>query len=473
MKASLRHGCGSRFPMRSRRRSGGCSMTATAWAAAWQTPAPRARRCATGDTTARRRLVVFGDSHAAMWMPAFVRFAVRHHWRLVPLIKPGCVPSVMGSGDCATWYDWALGQVRGVRPRAVVLSQSWSGWGDGGIAAVARELRDLALLTPRLIVIEDPPARDQPALDCLLALRACYRLLRVSRHAGRGSDVLVDATRGAGGARRLHVRTLQWFCARTLCPTVVGTMITYRDSTHITLTYARASPGRSPPRWPSQPAAEGSLRPAKPGCRKGEPPRRRRTDPLRLSSGRTGESHGDTLGPPDPPRWAEITKVDDQAETPRTNGMISVGLGPSGLGPELRICGRRFDSSRGHSVFKRDFRARSRPRRLRAAADQAGARLRPSASSRRPSRLAAASHSAPPPPGWTRGGGRLRAPRRPHGGWPRDVVSASSPLRRPACSCARHRRRAARTSRAQCSQRSQRGSSKVPTGPRGPRERSP
>ena len=39
----------------------------------------------------------------------------------------------------------------------------------------------------------------------------------------------------------------------------------------------------------------------------------------------------------------------DQAETAPARVIVSVGLGLSGLGPELRICGRRFDSSRGHS----------------------------------------------------------------------------------------------------------------------------
>ena len=45
--------------------------------------------CEFGDLKARRRLVVLGDSHAAMWMPALIPFALRYHWRLVPLIKPG------------------------------------------------------------------------------------------------------------------------------------------------------------------------------------------------------------------------------------------------------------------------------------------------------------------------------------------------------------------------------------------------
>ena len=198
--------------------------------------------CELGDTTARRRLVVLGDSHARMWMPAFVRFAVRYRWKVVPLIKPGCVPAVLDSGKCPIWYRWALGQVRRLHPRAVVLSQAWSAWGPVGVASVARELRDLAPLTQRLAVIEDPPARDRAALDCLLArgatLGSCAFRVTPAEAAAYSS-----VQREARAARAGYVHTLQWFCASGVCPTVIGTIITYRDTTHITDTYARLLAG--------------------------------------------------------------------------------------------------------------------------------------------------------------------------------------------------------------------------------------
>jgi peptidoglycan/LPS O-acetylase OafA/YrhL len=202
------------------------------------TDATSSSLCELGDTTARRVVVVLGDSHAGMWMPAFVRFAVRYHWKLVPLVKPGCVPSVMASGKCAIWYRWALGQMRRLHPRAVMLSQFWSSWGRGGIGAVARELPDLLPLTQRLAVVEDPPARNRPALDCLLArgatLGSCAFPVTPDE-----ATAYASVHRETLGVRARYVRTAQWFCARGLCPTVVGTVVTYRDTTHITATYAR------------------------------------------------------------------------------------------------------------------------------------------------------------------------------------------------------------------------------------------
>jgi hypothetical protein len=43
----------------------------------------------------------------------------------------------------------------------------------------------------------------------------------------------------------------------------------------------------------------------------------------------------------------------DKPETASADGIVSVCLGRSEFGAELRICGRRFDSSRGHPAFMR------------------------------------------------------------------------------------------------------------------------
>ena len=193
--------------------------------------------CELGDRAARRRLVVLGDSHGEMWLGPLVRFASHYNWRLVPLIQDGCVPSVL-PGDCARWYRRALEQVRRLHPRAVVVSQFWSSWGPDGVAAVARELKELAPFTHRLVVVEDPPARDRAAIDCLLArgatLGSCT--FRVTPREAASYSAVRREARAAGAG---YVRTLQWFCVRGRCPTVVGTVVTYRDTTHITSTYAR------------------------------------------------------------------------------------------------------------------------------------------------------------------------------------------------------------------------------------------
>ena len=46
--------------------------------------------CATGDTASPTTVALVGDSHAAMWNPAFQQIAEQRHWRLEILAKAGC-----------------------------------------------------------------------------------------------------------------------------------------------------------------------------------------------------------------------------------------------------------------------------------------------------------------------------------------------------------------------------------------------
>ena len=53
-------------------------------------PADRVPICTLGDPKGTRLIVVYGDSHAPMWIPAFSNFARLEHWRLVVFGKLGC-----------------------------------------------------------------------------------------------------------------------------------------------------------------------------------------------------------------------------------------------------------------------------------------------------------------------------------------------------------------------------------------------
>ena len=46
--------------------------------------------CATGDTASTTTVALVGDSHAAMWNPAFQQIATQRHWRLEMLAKAAC-----------------------------------------------------------------------------------------------------------------------------------------------------------------------------------------------------------------------------------------------------------------------------------------------------------------------------------------------------------------------------------------------
>ena len=73
-------------------------------------------------------MVLFGDSHAFMWLPAVLETARRDGWTLVPLIRFGCTPRLWflsaGADACRAWFRWSLRQIGQLHPDVTLLGGS-------------------------------------------------------------------------------------------------------------------------------------------------------------------------------------------------------------------------------------------------------------------------------------------------------------------------------------------------------------
>jgi peptidoglycan/LPS O-acetylase OafA/YrhL len=197
------------------------------------------RLCSFGDPDGRRVIAVLGDSHVEMWMPGIVRFGREHHWQVMPFIKSACEAfKLWTAARCGVWYAWAKPQIRRLHPDAILVGHSYSGWGRASIAAIGRELHELHAISPRVILLEDPPDRPVRSVDCLLArgatLGSCTFPVTPEQAA---VDAGVRRQAAATGTR--YVRTRQWLCAHGRCPTVVGNVIVFKDASHLTQEYVR------------------------------------------------------------------------------------------------------------------------------------------------------------------------------------------------------------------------------------------
>ena len=94
------------------------------------------RLCILGDVHAHRLLIVYGDSHAVMWLPAFDSIANKAHMRLLVLGKPDCPASLIvvsnppGIGApgspyiaCNNWHKWAVNSINHLSPNILIVSQ--------------------------------------------------------------------------------------------------------------------------------------------------------------------------------------------------------------------------------------------------------------------------------------------------------------------------------------------------------------
>ncbi len=222
------------------------------WPATGQTSIPA---CVFGDPHGSRTMVVYGDSHAAMWFEPLDVIATLAHWRVAYLGKGYCPANMLpyanpiGFGrpngvyaQCDAWHRFALQRIQQLHPDLVVVTQELSDGPNGAYSAGAwyrgmvNTLRTIPVPASRIVVIGNIPSfRVSPPL-CLSRheadVQACSAplpgfLVRSNRAEQRAARQV--------GARYLD--TTPWFCSAT-CTAVIGRYEVYYDDYHITLAYA-------------------------------------------------------------------------------------------------------------------------------------------------------------------------------------------------------------------------------------------
>ena len=212
--------------------------------------------CVFGDPASPTTVVLFGDSHAAQWFPAFDAVAREQHWRLLVLTKKGCptadisVFSPMVNRElteCVAWRANVAARLAAERPALVVMSSyryrqtgAWAGvdanqaWRQG----LDTTLTMLDPLTPSVLVLGDTPTPAQDVPGCLSAHLGNVPACVTPRAEAVRNDRLAVEQEVAAAHGATFVSTSDWLCSPTECPVIVGDVLVYRDANHITATAA-------------------------------------------------------------------------------------------------------------------------------------------------------------------------------------------------------------------------------------------
>jgi peptidoglycan/LPS O-acetylase OafA/YrhL len=215
--------------------------------------------CVLGDPSGKQLIVVYGDSHALMWLPAFNAIARSAHWRLVVLGKLYCpaepVTIVNLIGDvpyygCNQWHVWATNWINAQRPSLLVITQS-SGFlapGANGSAPVrftATQWRDglddlfASIHVPhaKIVLLGNTPVLPQSSPECLAAHSDdVQRCSASTQSAVSPLNQIERSTAQVAGVE--YINPLPWFCSPS-CTPIVGHYVVYRDNSHITATYSK------------------------------------------------------------------------------------------------------------------------------------------------------------------------------------------------------------------------------------------
>ncbi len=209
-------------------------------------------RCAFGDLSGTETMVLYGDSHAAMWFRALDEIAVRSHWKLIVLAKVGCPAGLLAthapgeSGEwvaCDQWHRFAVQRIDQIDPNLLLISQEIQPKPDGGAYTATQWRRGLTKLFSRIhaprakeVIIGNIPHATGP--DCLLQhlsdVQACSTVPSRSDLVGF-NQVERQAARTAGAG---YINVVPWFCS-TVCSSVIGNYDVYADHKHVAVGYTR------------------------------------------------------------------------------------------------------------------------------------------------------------------------------------------------------------------------------------------
>jgi SGNH domain (fused to AT3 domains) len=213
--------------------------------------------CIFGDPNGSKTLILYGDSHASMWLPAFNAIGKRLHWRIALLAKYACSAPELNFGywngqfelpyaQCNTWHKYALARANALHAQVVVVTSEFytsrlsnnqpvtpSEWSLGLRRTLA------AFKTPGIIkiVLGDIPYLAQDGASCLAAHESDIRLCSRNRAAAvlTSHDNAERSAAIAEGAK--YISVVSWFCS-SVCTAIVGNMVVNQDQYHITKTYA-------------------------------------------------------------------------------------------------------------------------------------------------------------------------------------------------------------------------------------------
>ena len=226
---------------------------------------PSTKPCIYGDTTSATTVVLFGDSHALAWFPAFNEVAKENHWKLLSLTMSACSPADIPAynpstaslmQNCPIWRAASIQRIIAAHPYMVLVA-STSGFETevNGVVAkgnarkapflvgMNRTISQLQSSGAKVVLMSDTPALDQDPLVCLSAHPKSTLACATPVAQAISDDWIALETQIAAANSIFLIKPQLWVCPTDPCPVVIGNILTYFDPGHMTATFSQALAG--------------------------------------------------------------------------------------------------------------------------------------------------------------------------------------------------------------------------------------
>ena len=196
-----------------------------------------APKCEYGDTGSNTTIVLYGDSHAAQWLPALDIVGRKNGVTIISLTKSACpsaevikeLSSQYRIADCQSFRDSSIKRISQLNPSAVIMTgmqpftapNSTIDSRDWWLAGEAKALSRIKGSTQYPIYLTDTPLPSIDIPTCLAEMdRAkCDTSRPVSPEVASGL---------------IAINPTPWLCEKS-CSAVIDGIVVYRDKSHLTV----------------------------------------------------------------------------------------------------------------------------------------------------------------------------------------------------------------------------------------------
>jgi peptidoglycan/LPS O-acetylase OafA/YrhL len=194
-------------------------------------------KCEYGDLESEKSIILYGDSHAAQWLPALDIVGRSNGFKIISLTKSACpsaevikeLSSQYRIADCQAFRDSSVKRISQTKPIAVIMtgmqpftapnskisSRQW--WLRGEAVAYQR----IKNFTDFPIYITDTPLPSVDIPSCLAEMdrERCDTSRPISPEVAPGL---------------IAINPTPWLCQEK-CPAVINGIVVYRDKSHLTV----------------------------------------------------------------------------------------------------------------------------------------------------------------------------------------------------------------------------------------------
>ncbi len=217
----------------------------------------RVPACPGGDPNGNKLIVLYGDSHASMWMPAIDAIAKKNGYRVELYAKLACplIEAPVWSyqlnrpfNECQQWQQMVLPKIKSAKPDILIVTDQWK-------PAVVNEeksdfdtetlwekefpkaLATLSSYTKKLVVIGNNPSMTTDSINCVSRPGVTISICASVRTKADNNAINKIEQAATVAVKGIFIDTVSWACDAYMCPAIIDNKLVYFDQWHFTATY--------------------------------------------------------------------------------------------------------------------------------------------------------------------------------------------------------------------------------------------